>query len=506
MTHVFISSVDADALLALAVSDRLRAAGYITWHYKHQEVPGANFLQAIGKAIDTSDIVLVLITPSTLASEHVDREIVEALNARKHFLPVLVGISYDELRLRRREWAIAFGATASLLLAPEAMAQAVSHITQALQALGVAPNGTAHAIGDLSPPALGPLESPPRVSPWFVWPVASAGVESPTLASLAPHVDTALLATHGSDAGQRAGELGAGPYRLARQLDGGGESLVWLAEHVSTGAHAVLKIQAPGAPPEWLSRETAVLYALQQMNVPHVVRLLSCREDGLITNMPGLMSNWRGEPRLFCALEVLPSGPDQNLVKRGPMRAADVLATCDSLRLPLRALHADLQTLHNDLKPENLVAWRNARNAPLRVRLLDFGQAVRMSRVGPTGSPCLLPSLDARHVYEFGAWPYFAPERWDEGPVDVRSDQWSLAATVFELLTGQRLVPGQGKPSCQEEVRSGAYLRRLQTAKLPAAAKGALSKALALNPPDRFIDTPSATGIDAFCAALEKAF
>jgi serine/threonine protein kinase len=302
-------------------------------------------------------------------------------------------------------------------------------------------------------------------------------------------------------------ELHAGPYRLLRQLEGGGEAQVWQAVHSSAGTPSVVKVQSATALPDRLQREVAVLHALQRDGVPNVVRLLPLEDSGQIPDEPGVLRTWRGEPRQFCALEALPSGRDTNLIKQGPLTRNDALAVCDSLRAALRAMHVHLKIIHNDLKPDNLVVWRAKGTLPgrIQVRLLDFGQAAHLVPHPVTEQPYVGPTPAYRYVYDSGTWPYCAPERWQRLPLDDRSDQWSFAATVFELITGERLVRGLSKAQCQAEIVSGAYLEVVHDAKLPPQARTAFTRALAVNMLDRYPAALPMSGLDGFFRDLEGA-
>jgi hypothetical protein len=89
--------------------------------------------------------------------------------------------------------------------------------------------------------------------------------------------------------------------------------------------------------------------------------------------------------------------------------------------------------------------------------------------------------------------------------VDERCEQWAFAATLFELLTGRRLVSASTDEQCRRLIVNGEYLSAVRDARLPLAVKAALSRSLALNPADRYAPGPSVSGLDFFCRDLEAA-
>lgn len=104
--------------------------------------------------------------------------------------------------------------------------------------------------------------------------------------------------------------------------------------------------------------------------------------------------------------------------------ASDVLAWADQLLDALEYLHSqEPPVIHRDIKPQNLkLAARN------QIILLDFGLAKgfagQVSRVTNSGSI-------------FGYTPNYAPLEQIQGTgTDPRSDLYSLAATLYHLMTG----------------------------------------------------------------------
>jgi eukaryotic-like serine/threonine-protein kinase len=328
-----------------------------------------------------------------------------------------------------------------------------------------------------------------------------------------------------------AGPLRAGPYRLDRQLAAGGEALVWLGTHERDGSTAVVKVQRQEVLPERLRREVAILYALQEVKTPNVVRLLPAGDDGVVDRAPRTLRNWNGEELLYCVLELLPCDAPTNLIndvinRHVPLKKRDALAVCDSLRAALRVMHLGFQMIHNDLKPQNIVAWRDARDGRLQVRLYDFGHAALLMPHPRVGHACVTPEPGLRYVYQYGTFHYMAPERWHgqaaygagaagaagvaggwlpRAVVDDRADQWSFAATIFELLTGRRLVDARTKEQARGIIVGGGYLSTLRESRLAPPIKAALLRALAPEPADRWQGGPSVSGLDYLCRDLEEA-
>ena len=91
-----------------------------------------------------------------------------------------------------------------------------------------------------------------------------------------------------------------------------------------------------------------------------------------------------------------------------------------------------LQVVHRDLKPSNLmVAMHPERSEHATLRILDFGLA-RLA-----GEEHALGSTEPLLV---GTPAYMSPEQSSKSPIDPRSDVFSAATIMYELLTGKRPI------------------------------------------------------------------
>ncbi len=90
---VFISHSDSNEVLAREIADALRKAGLEVWD-ESEILPGDNWAGKIAEGLDEAEAMVVLLTPDSVQSQTVRREIEFALGKKsldKRLIPVLVG-------------------------------------------------------------------------------------------------------------------------------------------------------------------------------------------------------------------------------------------------------------------------------------------------------------------------------------------------------------------------------------------------------------------------------
>jgi len=143
MSTIFISHVEEDTALARELATGIEAAGYSTWHYQRDTVPGAPYLIQIGQAIEECGAVVLIVSPRSLDSNQVTSEVVRAFESGKHFIPVLSGITDAEFKERQPLWRQALSASTSILIPPQGITAILPRIIDGLKALGIYPEAGA---------------------------------------------------------------------------------------------------------------------------------------------------------------------------------------------------------------------------------------------------------------------------------------------------------------------------------------------------------------------------
>ncbi|MDX2019888.1 MAG: protein kinase [Deltaproteobacteria bacterium] len=264
-----------------------------------------------------------------------------------------------------------------------------------------------------------------------------------------------------------------GAYRITRLIGRGGMGEVYEGIHERTGAPVAIKVLLPdfGGRPTLLARFKREAEITSRLRHPNIVKVFD------FDQLP--------DGRPFIAMELLSGASLDAVIQRGtPMPLPRVASILEQVALALESAHA-VSVVHRDLKPANLFLETLPGADRELVRILDFG----ISKIRD-GSSSLTQTMAV-----IGTPHYMSPEQalGRTREIDGRSDQFSLAAIVFELLTG-RAAFGPDDPT--EDDPAAAVLFRVVHATppalaslhvdVPSASEAALWRALSKDPKERF--------------------
>ena len=171
--------------------------------------------------------------------------------------------------------------------------------------------------------------------------------------------------------------------------------------------------------------------------------------------------------RPYLVMEYYPGANYYERARREQMPVADVLRTGIQLASAVETAHR-AGILHRDIKPANVLTSEFRRPG-----LTDFGIA---SAQGPDTST------------EGLSIPWSPPESFGDGNLDVRSDVYSLAATLYTLLVGRspfEVSSGDNSPLSLVSRIERQPLPATMRADVPASLERVLASAMAKNPAHR---------------------
>ncbi len=268
-------------------------------------------------------------------------------------------------------------------------------------------------------------------------------------------------------------------YRILHPLAEGGCGLVYAAAHTRLPGQVAVKVLHRG-----LIRNLEAMTRFRQeaeitspLRHPHIVQVLdfNVTPDGLP----------------YLVMELLEGRPlAARLAEGGPLAPGAALRIVGQIAQALHAAHAR-GIVHRDLKPDNVMLLPTQGGEDF-VKVLDFGISQASWRPRLT---------DNMHVA--GTPQYMAPEqacglRDQIGPW---SDQFSLAAITYTLLTGREPFEGQDAISVLYQVVHQDPQPPSRYAALSPAVDAVIMRGLSKQPADRFPDILAF--VDALTLAIE---
>ncbi|MEY4509342.1 MAG: hypothetical protein RLZZ450_1464, partial [Pseudomonadota bacterium] len=253
-----------------------------------------------------------------------------------------------------------------------------------------------------------------------------------------------------------------GRYELISYLGSGGMSDVYVALHTGLHKRVALKLLRPTLrfDPSAVARFLREGQCAARVRHPNVVDV---SDVGIENGVPYLvMELLEGETLAH------------KLAREGALEVDNAVDVLLPIIEAVAATH-DAGVLHRDIKPANIVLARAA-DGSLLPKLVDFGIALMRedsrraeASLGPLGTP-----------------HYMSPEQARAEPVDERSDLYSIASVLFEMLTGREPFGGGSVEAVLAEVARGKFPRLCSANKgAPVELDAVLARATSFRPAQR---------------------
>jgi serine/threonine protein phosphatase PrpC len=248
-------------------------------------------------------------------------------------------------------------------------------------------------------------------------------------------------------------------YRIEAEIHASPRSHLYRVRDLDSGAIYALKAPSRNLDddPVFRAHFTLEEWIGLRIDSPHVVRMFPAA---------------RPRQCLYYLQEYLEGETLRDWAAKNPLPSMQSVAALGGQIIKgLRALHRR-ETLHQDIKPDNIFLCRDG-----TAKLIDLG-AAHVASLHDDTPPSRL-----------GAAEYAAPEYALNRARDTRAEQFSLALTLYELLTGQHPYGDEAyiKASSLTDFHRLPYTSACRhNPHVPLWADAALKKALSINPGNRY--------------------
>ena len=219
------------------------------------------------------------------------------------------------------------------------------------------------------------------------------------------------------------GDVIDGKFRVDACIGAGGMAVVHRGEHLQLKTQVAIKLLRPNL----VADGGAVSRFLQE------ARLAASIENEHSTRIHDVGTTAGGVP--FIVMEHLRgTALDARLEREGALGVPEAVSIVLQVLGVLAEAHAK-GLVHRDLKPANLLL-QDRQDGAVWVKVMDFG--ISKSIEPAAGATSNLRITAPRSL--LGSPQYMSPEQLrDSSSVDRRSDIWSVAVVLYELLTGGRV-------------------------------------------------------------------
>jgi serine/threonine protein kinase len=265
-------------------------------------------------------------------------------------------------------------------------------------------------------------------------------------------------------------------YQFLEKLGAGGMGEIWKAQDTRLNRFVAVKIltDASAGDPERRRRFIQEAQAASALNHPNIITIHDIVSEGNAEYM--VMEFVQGKTLI-------------DLIPKGGLRVPQVLKYAVQMTDALQVAHS-AGIIHRDLKPGNVMVTETG-----LVKVLDFGLA-KLADSSPLSQTASSPTDATQTINHapltvegsiIGTVSYMSPEQAQGKRVDSRSDIFSLAVVLYEMVTGTRAFAGESALSTlsailRDEVRPIPEI----APDTPPQLEQVIQRCLRKNPDQRF--------------------
>ena len=199
-----------------------------------------------------------------------------------------------------------------------------------------------------------------------------------------------------------------GPYELRELIGKGGMSQVYKAYQASLDRFVAIKLLSTklATDPLFIERFRREARSIARLRHPNIIAIHDFGEENGV---------------YFLVMELIEGRTLRDEMDKGLLPPGRLIEILEQIGSALEIAHRN-NIIHRDIKPNNILL-----DGPQRAVLSDFGIAKELDR----------NTVLTQTGYGVGTPEYMFPEQALGQTLDPRSDQYSLAVVVYEIMTGR---------------------------------------------------------------------